>query len=150
MNWQIKPFAQLSVYELYDLLKARSDVFVVEQTCIYSDMDDIDQDASTLHVFGYQAKELVGTCRILAPGKVYEDKVAIGRVLIVASKRNQGLATSIMQAAIERCRADWPKVPIKISAQQHLEAFYQSLGFQTVSDMYLEDDIPHIAMVLSE
>ena len=112
IDWQIKPFSQLSLDALYDLLKARSDVFVVEQTCIYADMDDIDKDPTTFHLYGYQHRDLVGTCRILAPGRVYENQSAIGRVLITKTYRDQGLAT-------------------------------------TVTDMYLEDDIPHIGMVLS-
>jgi ElaA protein len=163
IEWQVKPFSDLTVEQLYDLLKARSDVFVVEQTCIYSDMDDIDKEPETFHVIGYdapnahegsdkreaQGQKLVGTCRILAPGQVYPGQAAIGRVLITEPFRHQGLATSLMKCAIAHCRAAWPNSEIKISAQQHLENFYQALGFKTISDMYLEDDIPHIAMLLS-
>ncbi len=150
IDWQIMPFSELSNYQLYDLLKARSDVFVVEQTCIYSDMDDIDTLDSTLHLVGYSDGKFVGTCRLLAPGVAYENYSAIGRVLISEAFRGQQLAAPMMQAAIDRTVTEWPSHQCKISAQQHLERFYQSLGFKTVTDMYLEDDIPHIGMLLAK
>lgn len=147
ITWQIKPFEALTVYELYDILKYRSDVFVVEQDCVYSDMDDLDTRPDTLHLFGYEGDEFVGTCRLLAPTVAYDDYCAIGRVLISEPKRKRKLAEQMMRAAIVETQRRWPDVDCKISAQQHLEAFYQNLGFETVSDMYLEDGIPHISMV---
>ena len=147
ITWQIKPFESLTVHELYDILKFRSDVFVVEQDCVYSDMDDLDTRPDTLHVFAYEGDEFVGTCRLLAPTVAYDDYCAIGRVLINETKRNRQLAEQMMKAAIHQTTLSWPGVDCKISAQQHLEAFYQRLGFKTVSDMYLEDGIPHISML---
>ena len=149
IDWQIKAFSQLSVGELYDILQARSDVFVVEQNCIYSDIDGVDKSKNCYQLFGYHGDELVGTCRLMAPGLAYENYSAIGRVLIMEDYRGKQLAAPMMRAAIDAVKQYWPEVECKISAQQHLENFYQSLGFQTVTQMYLEDDIPHIGMILN-
>lgn len=147
VDWHVKAFKDLTVFELHDLLKYRSDVFVVEQDCVYSDIDGLDTLPSTRHVFAYVDDQLVGTCRLLSQGVVYDDFSAIGRVVINPQFRGNKLAYPMMQTAISHIEAMCPGVDCKISAQEHLAAFYQSLGFVTVSDMYLEDGIPHVSMV---
>ncbi|GAA0305774.1 GNAT family N-acetyltransferase [Psychrosphaera haliotis] len=149
IQWQIKAFAELTVTELYDILQARSDVFVVEQTCIYSDMDGVDKLPDCYQLFAYDGDQLVGTCRLIAKGIAYDEYCAIGRVLITDSYRGKKLAAPMMEAAIAEVQRLWPTTKCKISAQQHLENFYESVGFETVTEMYLEDDIPHIGMILN-
>jgi len=146
MDWHIKTFAQLSTDELYDLLKLRIDVFVVEQECYYSDLDDLDRHPDVRHIFSYSQGNIMSYCRLLPPGLVYEDESAIGRVIVSEKARGQKLGYKLMALANEQVDALWPNVSCHISAQQHLKAFYQSLGFEQISDMYLEDGIPHIAM----
>ena len=100
INWQVKAFNELNVDELYDILQARSDVFVVEQTCIYSDIDGVDKLDDCLQLFGYDNGQLVGTCRLMAPGVAYEKHSAIGRVLVTESFRGQQQARAMMKTAI--------------------------------------------------
>jgi len=150
-TWQAKQFNQLSLDQLYDLLKLRIDVFVVEQTCYYPDLDSnknqLDRDKETLHVLGYQDDTLVAYLRILALGQSYDDYISIGRVAIAEQARGSGLGHELMTEALNLCQQYFPKQDIKISAQEHLLSYYQNHGFEQVSKMYLEDDIPHIAMV---
>jgi ElaA protein len=150
-TWQVKHFDELSLDQLYDLLKLRIDVFVVEQTCYYPDLDSepnqLDRHKETRHLLGYQNNKLVAYLRILAQGQSYEDYISIGRVAIVEQARGSGLGHELMNEALKLCQQYFPKKNIKISAQQHLTAYYQQHAFEQVSDMYLEDDIPHVAMV---
>ena len=145
-DWQIKSFEQLTTNELYDLLKLRVDVFVVEQECYYPDLDDLDREPSTLHIFNYQEDRMASYCRVLAPSVVYEGESAIGRVIVSEQFRGQNLGYELMQQATKQTDKLWPENTCHISAQQHLAKFYNSLGFEQISDMYLEDGIPHIAM----
>lgn len=145
-QWQIQPFSSLSARQLHDILKVRSDVFVVEQDCVYSDIDGLDVLPNVFQVFGYDGDKLVGTCRLLAPGVVYEQPCAIGRVVIDEAYRGQGKALEMMKFSLNQTNDLWPQAECKISAQEHLQRFYQSLGFVTCSDMYLEDGIPHVSM----
>ncbi|NVK24923.1 MAG: GNAT family N-acetyltransferase [Gammaproteobacteria bacterium] len=151
LNWKIKTFDQLTTNELYDLLKLRIDVFVVEQTCYYPDLDNLDRDSQTLHVFVYgeadQQNDMLAYCRVLAPKVVYPDESAIGRVIVAEQARGQKLGQQLMLTAIEHVEKNWPKYDCHISAQQHLSKFYQELGFEPITDMYLEDGIPHIGML---
>lgn len=144
--WQIKRFNQLTINELYDLLKLRIDVFVVEQTCYYPDLDDLDRHEETIHLMHYRDNALVAYCRILAPNVVYENESAIGRVVVASNYRHLKLGRELMQEALIQTKQHWPEHTCHISAQEHLKKFYQSLGFEQISEMYLEDDIPHIAM----
>ena len=145
-DWQLKTFKQLSTDELYDLLKLRIDVFVVEQTCYYSDLDELDRETETLHVFAYDRGHIIAYCRVLAPNVVYEQEAALGRVIVSPEYRGQKLGYSLMAQALGYIDIKWPTVSCHISAQQHLHDFYHSLGFEQISDMYLEDGIPHIGM----
>ncbi len=150
-TWQVKHFDELSLNQLYDFLKLRIDVFVVEQTCYYPDLDgdknQLDRDKETQHVLGYQNDTLVAYLRILARGQSYKEHISIGRVAIAEQARGTGLGHELMTEALKLCQQNFPKQNIKISAQEHLINYYQQHGFEQVSEMYLEDDIPHVAMV---
>lgn len=150
-QWKVKHFNSLSLNELYDLLKLRIDVFVVEQTCYYPDLDgekdQLDRHQDTLHLLGYQNDSLVAYSRILAQGQSYENYISIGRVAIAQQARGSGLGHLLMQQALKLCHQYFPKQPIKISAQEHLIKFYQQHDFIQISDMYLEDNIPHVTML---
>jgi ElaA protein len=144
IRWSLKQFAELSPFELYDILRLRSEVFVVEQQCIFLDMDDKDQQAH--HLQGRLDDELIVSVRILPPGLAY-DEPSIGRV--VGSPRHRGLGAGklLMEEAIKATHTLYGQQPIKIGAQQYLKKFYEDLGFIQCSETYLEDDIPHIKMI---
>ena len=144
MEFKIKRFNELSVSELYFVLKLRSEIFVVEQNCVYLDADG--KDNSALHLLGYIDDKLIAYARIFEPG-IYFDNASIGRVVVDVNYRRGGNGFTLVKKAIEVSKS-LSNTPITISAQQYLEKFYQSLGFETVSEMYLEDDIPHIEMLL--
>lgn len=150
-QWYIKKFNELSLHQLYDALKLRVDVFVVEQECIYPDLDSeqdqLDRHADTLHLLGYQDTELVAYLRILARGQRYDNHISIGRVVIVEHVRGTGLGHELMSKGLNACEQHFTHQEIKISAQEHLSNFYHQHNFEQVSEMYLEDGIPHIAMV---
>ncbi|MDO6447081.1 GNAT family N-acetyltransferase [Colwellia sp. 1_MG-2023] len=147
-SWQVKTFKQLSLDELYDALKLRIDVFVVEQTCFYPDLDDLDRHPETRHIFLYNDKnEMIAYSRILAQGVCYQTSPAIGRVIVAEQARGQGIAHQLIQKSLEVCSMIFPKQLIKISAQEHLAQFYNRHGFISCSEMYLEDGIPHISMI---
>lgn len=147
-KWIVKTFNQLTLDELYDALKLRIDVFVVEQTCFYPDLDDLDRHPETRHIFSYDKKNnMVGYARILAKGVCYSDFPAIGRVIIAEKSRGTGLSHELILAAIDACETHFPTEGIKISAQEHLQNVYMKHGFITCSAMYLEDGIPHVSMV---
>lgn len=150
-TWQCKAFTELSLEQLYDALKLRIDVFVVEQTCFYpdldSDKDQLDRHPQTLHLLGYQGEQLVAYLRILPKGQSYSQYISIGRVAIATQARGSGLGHELMTEALSLCQQHFPDESIKISAQEHLKLYYQRHGFTQVSAMYLEDGIPHIAMI---
>jgi ElaA protein len=145
---QIKLFSQLDTHTLYQLLKARVDVFVVEQACAYPEIDDLDCHISTAHVLSYLNGTLQAYARCLAPKTVHKKYSAIGRVLVTKEGRGQGVAKQLMLDAIDYNKATWPQHEIKISAQTYLLNFYQGLGFTSVGDAYLEDGISHQDMIL--
>jgi ElaA protein len=148
--WQVKHFKALNIDELYEILKLRIDVFVVEQTCFYADIDDIDRHKDTIHLFCYLEGKIAGYLRILAKGQSYQNYIAIGRVIVASHARGTGLGHQLMAEALTVCQQYFPDQQIKISAQEHLESFYGNHGFERVSAMYLEDDIPHIAMLKAD
>lgn len=149
INWYPLPFTELSTQQLYQLLKLRVDVFVVEQTCPYPELDGKDTLAGVQHLLGYADEELVACARLLPPGTTY-DNASIGRVATKQSARGDGLGHQLLKEALTSCEVFWPGTAIDIGAQQHLESFYKSHGFKTISEMYLEDDIPHIDMRLEK
>jgi len=143
LHTEVKPFDQLSIYELHDLLKLRSDVFVVEQDCVYPDIDGKDQCA--LHVIGTVAEKIVAYTRCFPPG-YYFKHAAIGRVVVDESYRKYGFGYDIMNASIKAVEQHYKTSNIKVSAQTYLLKFYKNLGFTPVGEEYLEDGIPHTAM----
>ena len=147
MHWEIKAFDQLSLQELYTILTLRTNIFVVEQACPYPEVDG--KDPNCLHLLGTINGELVAYLRILPAGLRY-DKVSIGRVVIKPSHRGKGLGRLMMEQAIHYITNEWKESQIIIGAQAYLEKFYQSLGFKPVSEVYLEDDIPHLDMLYSK
>lgn len=147
VTWYCKSFSSLNTTELYDFLKLRIDVFVVEQTCYYPDLDDHDRHADTLHLFCYQNEVMTAYLRILPTGLTYQEHISIGRVVIAPEARGTGLGHELMTVALAECKKAFPTNSLKISAQEHLEKYYNKHGFERVSNMYLEDNIPHIAMI---
>nr|WP_044760957.1 GNAT family N-acetyltransferase [Streptococcus suis] len=143
----MKAFDQLSLQELYTILTLRVDVFVVEQACPYPEVDG--KDPNCLHLLGMDNGELVAYLRILPAGLSY-DEVSIGRVVIKSNHRGKGLGRPMMEQAIHFITNEWKESQIKIGAQAHLEKFYSSLGFEPVSEVYLEDDIPHLEMLYTK
>ena len=147
IDWQTKTFSELSTDELYDIVKLRIDVFVVEQTCYYHELDNLDKHPKTQHIFYYLDNQLAAYARVLAEQTSYREYISIGRVVVSDKARGCGLAHKILTKAIAVCHQFHPGKSIKISAQEHLEQFYQQHGFTRVTGMYLEDNIPHIAMI---
>ena len=147
MQWEIKAFDQLSLQELYTILTLRTNVFVVEQACPYPEVDG--KDPNCLHLLGTINGELVAYLRILPAGLRY-DEVSIGRVVVKPSHRGKGLGRLMMEQAIHCITNEWKESQIIIGAQAYLEKFYQSLGFEPVSEVYLEDDIQHLDMLYSK
>lgn len=140
---QIKSFQELSTIELYDLLQLRSEVFVVEQDCVYQDVDGKDQKA--LHCLGFKDESLVAYTRIFKSGD-YFNEASIGRVVVAKNERLHKYGYDIMKASINYIEETLQHKTIKISAQTYLIKFYNNLGFKTVGEEYLEDGIPHIQM----
>ncbi len=156
-QFSIKTFDELTSVDIYHILKARSEVFVVEQNCAYQDMDEVDFDC--LHLVAHSNEALVGYCRIIPPEynrlkpnllstSAANPMPAIGRVLVLKAHRGQGLAHLIMTESIKYCRKKYGKKPIIIAAQTYLINFYQSLGFVPEGEFYLEDGIEHVKMIL--
>lgn len=140
----ITSFDEIPLREWYHILHARIAVFVIEQSCPYQECDGKDFDSFHLRI--YQNLDLVAYCRILPPDISYTGYASIGRVLTTETGRNQGFGKKLMQEALQFSDSRF-QASIKISAQAYLEKFYTELGFETSSAPYLEDDIPHIAMV---
>ncbi|MEZ5009855.1 MAG: GNAT family N-acetyltransferase [Chitinophagales bacterium] len=145
-NWNLKRFDELTTQELYDILHLRSEVFVVEQDCVYQDLDYLDQDA--LHLIAYAKDKLVAYVRIIPPKLKYKAAAAIGRVVSSPTVRGKGIGKALMKKAIIETQKLYPEMPIKISAQCYLDQFYKDLGFKVISEVYLEDGIDHQEMIL--
>ena len=141
-----KKFSELNSNELYALLQLRSEVFVVEQDCVYQDIDGKDQKA--LHILGYKKNNLVAYTRVFKPGD-YFDESSIGRVVVKENERQHQYGYDIMKASIEAIHNHFNTTEIKISAQTYLKKFYNNLEFKEIGEEYLEDDIPHVAMIKS-
>lgn len=139
-----KEFSELTTLELYKILQLRSEVFVVEQDCVYQDIDDKDQKA--LHVIGFKNNTIVAYTRIFKPGDYFEH-ASIGRVVVAGNERINGYGHDIMKASIKAIKDLYNCNTIKISAQVYLKKFYRSHGFEEVGEGYLEDGIPHIGML---
>lgn len=146
MEWILKHFSQLSSIEVYEMIKLRTDVFVVEQQSIYSDCDNKDLDAYHLQLRDASG-QLVGYLRILNQGVSYET-YSIGRVIITSALRRTGFGEQMLHRAIAFVASQWQGDAITISAQQQLTSFYERVGFKVESEPYIEDGIYHIQMRL--
>lgn len=144
---EVKPFYELNLEQLHDIFKLRSEIFVVEQDCVYQDIDGKDKKA--LHVIGRKNGEIVAYTRIFKAGDYFEE-ASIGRVAVKKSERKYGYGRQIVSASIDAIHYYFEDKRIKLSAQLYLERFYHSFGFNQVGEGYLEDGIPHIAMVLND
>jgi len=144
IKWELKKFKELAVEELYDILRLRSEVFVVEQNCVFLDMDN--RDHESYHLQGRAEGNLIAYVRILPPGLAY-DNPSIGRVVTSPSYRGRGAGIELMKTAIEKTYQLFGTHDIMIGAQLYLKQFYENLGFSKCSEIYLEDDIQHIKMV---
>lgn len=147
IDWSLKKFEELSPLELYEILQLRSEVFVVEQKCVFLDMDDKDQFSQ--HLQGRIDGKLAAVVRILPPGLAY-DEPSIGRVVSSPLFRRKGVGIELMKTAIKETISLYGDVPIKIGAQLYLKKFYESFGFLQCSETYMEDDIPHIKMIRNQ
>lgn len=145
MKWTLKNFSELTADELYEILKLRVDVFVVEQACPYPEIDG--HDPAALHLAGWEGETLAAYARVLMPGAVHQDP-AIGRVVVRKSHRGKGIARALVEKAKEAAAERYGDIPVHLSAQYHLKEFYASCGFRTVSEPYDEDGIPHVDMRL--
>ena len=146
MKWKIKTFNELTTTELYEILRIRAEVFVVEQSCVYQDLDLKDKKA--YHLFLEDNDEVVAYLRILEKDVSYPE-ISIGRVLVKEEYRGRGLARKLMQKAVSFIEEVLREKEIRISAQKYLLKFYKSLGFTVVSEVYLEDGIEHVEMLYS-
>lgn len=145
--FKIKQYEFLTSEELYQVLQLRAEVFIVEQDCVYQDIDGKDDKA--VHVLGYKGDQLVAYTRIFKPGDYFE-KASIGRVVVREQERAHKYGYDLMKASIQAVSDYFDVTTIKISAQEHLSRFYNNLGFIQVGKGYLEDGIPHIAMIKNE
>jgi ElaA protein len=146
ISWELVPFGELTGEGLYEILRLRQAVFVVEQRCPYQDADGFDPPAH--HLTGRDAGGgLVAYCRIIPPGVKAADAV-IGRVVVARERRGEGIGIALVEEGIRRCRGLYPESRIRISAQQYLQQFYEQLGFALIGrgDPYDEDGIPHVSM----
>jgi len=145
INWTCKSFQELSLDELYAILRLRSEVFVVEQNCVFLDMDNKDQ--ASHHLMGWDGNTLAGYTRLLPPGLAYAEP-CIGRVVTAITARGSGIGRMLMKQSIKECKSLFGNRPVRIGAQLYLKAFYASLGFIPTGGIYPEDGIDHIQMLL--
>lgn len=147
LSWRCQPFQQLALADLHAVLKLRQDVFVIEQQCLYADIDGLDPQC--LHLLGITNNgQLAAYARVVPAGLKFEEP-AIGRVIVAPAWRGHALGGTLMREAIAATQRACPGAPIRISAQAHLQRFYGGLGFVTASDEYDEDGIAHVDMLLS-
>lgn len=145
MKTILKNFDALLADELYRLLQLRQDVFIIEQQCIYRDLDEKDRDC--YHLLMEKDGVAVACCRLVPPGLSYDGAASIGRVSTARPYRMEGWGIELMKEAMDAMERLWPGLDICISAQAYLEKFYMKFGFETISEPYLEDEIPHIKMI---
>ncbi len=147
LRFSCLPFDQLTPRELYAIMALRQEVFVVEQNCPYLDADG--KDISAWHLMGFgSGNNLIAYTRLLPEGVSYEGYTSIGRVVSSPAVRGAGAGREVMQRSIDMCRHLFGPLPIKIGAQTYLLRFYESLGFHSTGEEYLEDGIPHTKMIL--
>lgn len=143
---QFVKFDKLNIFQLYQIMDLRQEVFVVEQNCPYLDADG--KDLESYHLMIWDEGQLIGYARILPKGISYNSYASLGRIATKPSFRGLSLGKELVRQSITWCEILFPNINIKISAQSHLERFYEAFGFVATGDYYLEDDIPHSAMIL--
>lgn len=145
INWHCNKFEELTLNEFHDIIAERIEVFVIEQECPYQELDGKDKKA--LHLYATNEKnDILAYARILPQGVSYKE-VAIGRVITTQKGRGKGLGHELMKKAMEIIENTFGKVSVRLSAQEHLQQYYGAHGFVKVSEMYLEDNIPHVEML---
>lgn len=142
--WIVKQFDELSVYQLYEIYQLRVAVFVVEQECAYQEVDELDLDA--IHLFQKEGDNLTAYARLVPEA----DQVRLGRVIVHPQFRGQQKGHALLEKAIAIAADRYPTLPMIAGAQAHLQKFYEAFDFRTVSDVYLEDDIPHVDMIRTQ
>jgi len=144
ITYEVREFGKFTPEELYELLRLRSEIFVVEQTCIYQDLDG--KDKVSLHLMAKDGERIVGCIRLIPQGISYEEP-SIGRLVVDEEYRKLGIARTMMERGIQYIEEYWNKTEIRISGQAYLRDFYESLGFRVKEGPYLEDDILHFQML---
>lgn len=144
ISWKIKTWEQLKTNELYSILKLRSKVFVVEQNCVYQDIDD--KDKLAIHVFGFVERKIIAYSRLFNK-KEYFKETSFGRAVVESANRGKGIGNMLVEKSLLTIKEKYKEQKVKISAQAHLVNFYKKHGFKTIGKEYLEDGIPHIAML---
>ena len=147
IKWFCKRFKELEVSELYELMKLRSEVFVVEQNCVYLDADG--KDEKSFHFYAMENNQIIAYARLLPAGLSFNE-ASIGRVLTAPSQRRKGLGIILMEKCLAKTQEIFETTTIKIGGQLYLKSFYEGLGFVQCSDMYYEDGIPHIEMIFGK
>ncbi|RJR09847.1 GNAT family N-acetyltransferase [Candidatus Parcubacteria bacterium] len=145
MGWKLKRFNELTNQDLYAILKERTSVFVVEQNCPYPEVDG--KDPQSYHLFKEENGEIIAYLRVLPAGVSYKE-ASIGRVLVKKEYRGQGLAEELLRRGLDFIYVELKEATIKIQAQDYLRKFYGSFGFKAITETYLEDNIPHVDMLL--
>ena len=159
IEWKLCKFSEMNVYELHDVMKLRSEIFVVEQNCVYLDIDG--SDPTSLHLLGYIDREgsasklLIAYCRIFDPETEHihsrsNPESNIGRVIVHVDYRKYGYGKELMEKAIDILVHDYPKAPIRIAGQMYLKKFYNDLGFDQDGDPFDEDGIEHVDMLYTK
>ncbi len=144
MEWLVSSFEQLTLQQLYDVLRLRSEVFVVEQDCVYQDIDNL--DTQCIHVMAYAGKSLEAYGRIIPPN-IERPEVVLGRIVTSQNVRGKGYGKDLMKRMMEYSQKNYGGIDVFLMGQTYLERFYQEFGFKTISDSFLEDGIPHVNMV---
>lgn len=145
VDWNWYQFQQLEQQQLYDLLKLRQDIFILEQQCLYPDIDDL--DPKCLHLLGYEHQHLVAYLRLIPAEFHQPGNISFGRIISVGTRRGTGVGIALMQQAMNYVVTNYPQQDIEIGAQSHLQAFYEKFGFKRISEPYDDDGIMHIKML---
>jgi ElaA protein len=143
IRWHFAPFGELTPQQIHDLYRLRVEVFIVEQNCVFQDVDGV--DPRCFHLLGYSGDALVAYARLLPAGVKFDDP-SIGRVITSPAVRRSGMGRVLMSEAMQRASRLWPGRQLRIGAQAHLERFYNEFGFVKVGEPYDEDGILHIEM----
>jgi ElaA protein len=147
IEWRFAPFGELTPREVHDLFRARAAIFIVEQKCLFQDLDGVDPQC--WHLLGYEGESLAAYCRFVPAGLKYPEP-SIGRVVTTAAARGTGRGRELMREALARADTLWPGQAIRIGAQRHLDRFYAGFGFVVASEPYDEDGIMHVEMLLEK